>query len=57
MADGSLFSRPTSQVLITGLLLYGAYATAYCPCPKLLSCHKKTFWFSVGGAAFIAASC
>ena len=44
-----------SQALVAGLLGYATYITVICPCRKTLSCHKKSFFLSVGGAAALVA--
>jgi hypothetical protein len=35
----------------TALLAYATYITWKCPCDKLLGCHMKTFFLTVGLAS------
>ena len=44
------------QRVIALLLAYAAALAWHCPCPKVLSCHKWSYFLSVGGATAIVLS-
>ena len=41
------------QGIAAALLLYASYMTYKCPCNRIMSCHKLTYFLTVGGATAI----
>ena len=38
------------QLLVAALLAYASTLAFHCPCPKIISCHKREFFLAVGSA-------
>ena len=43
------------QLIVAALLVYAAKVVYYCPCRRVVSCHKKEFFLSVALATGIVA--
>lgn len=43
------------QKLVAILMAYATWITVKCPCERTLSCHKREFFLSVGGASMLVA--
>ena len=41
------------QVIAAALLVVAAYKTLWCPCVRIMSCHKMLYFLTVGGATLI----
>ena len=45
--------NPTTQLAVSALTLYAGYLAVICPCKRMLSCHMKGYFGSLGLASFL----
>ena len=50
-----MLTRKVRQRLASLMMAYATYLVYVCPCKRILSCHKMSFFLSAGGAATLIA--